>query len=67
MNNTNSTDQYARALNEKITILQECQHTKKVTSCSKCEAFIGCKVRNEYVKATYESMTKGQQGNFDFN
>ncbi|TLD81060.1 hypothetical protein LS68_006240 [Helicobacter sp. MIT 05-5293] len=67
MNNATDTDKYTHALDEKIIILQECQRDKKVTSCSKCEAFIGCKLRGEYVKAAYESMTKGQQGSFDFN
>ena len=32
-----------------------------------CESLIGCKLRNEYVKAVYESMSKGQHGDFDFN
>lgn len=60
-------DLFEKNLSEKTAILQECQKDKELHSCSECESFIGCEVRNEYVKAVYESMSKGQQGNFDFN
>ena len=62
-----SVDRFERVLNEKITNLQECQKQKSYSSCSQCESFIECSVRAEYVKAVYESMSKGQQGSFDFN
>ena len=67
MDNTPSTNSYTQALDKQIVILQECQHSKNVTSCSSCQSFIGCAVREAYVKAVYESMAQGQQGSFDFN
>ncbi|WP_295701803.1 hypothetical protein [uncultured Helicobacter sp.] len=58
---------FEQNLQDKTAILQQCQQEKHFTSCSQCESFIGCEKRTEYVKAVYESMSKGQQGNFDFN
>lgn len=60
-------DIYEQRLQEKTSLLQQCQHDKSLKSCSLCESLIGCEVRDAYVKAVYESMSKGQQGNFDFN
>ena len=58
---------FEEVLQEKINLLQQCQRNKSLTTCSLCESLIGCKLRNEYVKAVYESMPKGQHGDFDFN
>lgn len=60
-------DIYTKALNEKSTLLQQCQQNKSLKSCLKCENLIGCNVRNAYVEAVYKSMSKGAQGDFDFN
>lgn len=46
--------------------MQNCQQSKNLDSCMKCEHMIGCEIRKEYVKAVYESMSKGQQGDFEF-
>ena len=46
--------------------LQECQKTKQLSSCLACEDVIGCKVRDDYVKAVYQSMNKGEDGGFEF-
>lgn len=67
MNETLSTDIFTQKLEEKSRILQQCQQSKSFTSCSQCESFLSCQTRQEYVKAVYESMSKGQQGGFDFN
>lgn len=60
-------DRFHMALENQSKILQDCQHSKGRTSCMECESFIGCPTREAYVKAVYESMTKGQSGGFDFN
>lgn len=60
-------DIFTQRLEEKSRILQQCQQSKSFSSCSKCESFLSCQTRQEYVKAAYESMSKGQQGGFDFN
>lgn len=65
--NDSMLDRFAKTLEDKITLLQECQANKQVQTCSNCESFIGCEVRASYVKAVYENLTKGQQGGFDFN
>ena len=60
-------DEFELKLVEKTKILQECQQKKGINSCLKCDMVIGCKIRKEYVKASYESMNKGGKGGFDFN
>lgn len=60
-------DRFAKELENRVVLLQECQNGKQVQSCSQCEQFLDCEVRDGYVKAVYENMTKGQQGGFDFN
>lgn len=60
-------DRFAKELENRVVLLQECQNSKQVQSCSQCEQFLDCEVRDGYVKAVYENMTKGQQGGFDFN
>lgn len=62
-----SSDIFARNLQSKAAALQQCQQSRAFSSCSECEAFISCEVRASYVRAVYESMSKGQQGDFDFN
>jgi len=47
--------------------LQECQKKMNLKSCYPCEKWESCKVRKEYVKATYENMSKGNHdGGFEF-
>lgn len=60
-------DMFAINLEKKIASLQSCQSEHNVDSCMPCEKFIGCPKRTEYVKAVYDSMSKGQDGSFDFN
>ena len=60
-------DEFEKDLQEKMLLLQQCQRNKALATCSMCVSLIGCEVRNSYVKAVYNSMSKGQQGSFDFN
>lgn len=60
-------DMFVINLEKKITALQSCQNEHNLYSCMPCAEFIGCAKRTEYVKAVYDSMSKGQDGDFDFN
>ena len=59
-------DIYEQDLQEKKALLQACQHSKNVVTCSDCEKLFECETRKTYVKAVYESMAKGQGGGFGF-
>ena len=50
----------------KQTALQTCQESKGILSCLKCAEVLNCEVRNDYVKAVYLSMNKGNGGGFEF-
>ena len=63
---TKKLDRYEQALVEATETLKKCQEEKRTSSCLQCKEIIGCKVRNHYVKAVYESMNKGQGGGFEF-
>ncbi|KIM04813.1 MAG: hypothetical protein KN64_06455 [Sulfurovum sp. AS07-7] len=59
-------DKYEEALNEQIEILKKCQEEHQLKSCLSCDKLFECALREEYVKAVYESMNKGQGGGFEF-
>jgi hypothetical protein len=59
-------DEYELKLIEKEKILKNCQKKKSLKSCLECDKIISCAIRNEYVKAVYNSMNKGQSGGFEF-
>ncbi len=59
-------DKFELFLDEMIQKLQNCQENKGHKSCSLCELCIGCSLRDEYVKAVYNSMSKGDTGGFEF-
>jgi len=59
-------DEFELALQDKLKVLQECQNSKDLDSCLKCDKIIGCETRNEYIKAVYMSMNKGVTGGFEF-
>ena len=61
-----SKDKFERYLDEMLERLQKCQNEKHHKSCSLCEEYFGCELRNEYVKAVYNSMSKGDTGGFEF-
>jgi len=64
--NNKKRDKFEAYLDEVIKKLHTCQNEKNHTSCSKCEYFFGCEIRNDYVKAVYNSMSKGDTGGFEF-
>jgi hypothetical protein len=59
-------DKFEIYLDEMIVKLQACQQEKTHKSCSLCEFYFGCELRDEYVKAVYNSMSKGDTGGFEF-
>ena len=59
-------DKFEQHLQEMLVKLQECQVQKSVKTCSDCEHFIGCELRTDYIKAVYNSMSKGDTGGFEF-
>lgn len=59
-------DKFEIYLDEMIQKLQSCQKEKAHKSCSQCELYFACQLRNEYVKAVYNSMSKGDTGGFEF-
>ena len=61
-----SLDSYEGRLHEQMEQLQACQKEKGLESCLVCDLVVGCAVRRDYVRAVYESMNKGQGGDFEF-
>jgi hypothetical protein len=61
-----SKDSYEKELEAKKELLQACQNSKNVVTCSDCEKMFECDTRKSYVKAVYESMAKGHGGGFEF-
>lgn len=70
-----SKDVFEEALDARLQTLNECQaaHNASVEfdgakygSCTPCPKIIGCELRHVYVKAVYNSMSKGDTGGFEF-
>lgn len=59
-------DKYILALEEATTRLKECQTDKDTNSCFKCLVGLECSLRIDYVNKVYESMSKGKEGQFNF-
>ena len=59
-------DKFELHLEEMIGKLQSCQNEKNMSTCSDCEHYFSCELRNDYVKAVYNSMSKGDTGGFEF-
>ena len=59
-------DKFELFLDEMIKKLQTCQSEKAHTSCSSCEYYLKCELREDYIKAVYNSMSKGETGGFEF-
>jgi hypothetical protein len=59
-------DKFELYLDEMIIKLQSCQKEKGLKSCSMCEFYLKCELRTDYVKAVYNSMSKGDTGGFEF-
>ena len=59
-------DKFELHLDEMIIKVENCQKERKLKSCSLCEHYLSCELRREYVKAVYNSMSKGDTGGFEF-
>jgi hypothetical protein len=59
-------DEWDIALDKQLAILKTCQSEKQLNGCEKCPQIIECETRKAYVKAVYESMSKGSSGGFEF-
>jgi len=59
-------DRFELHLDEMMQKLQKCQQEKELSSCSGCELYLDCELRSSYVKAVYNSMSKGDTGGFEF-
>jgi len=66
MQETPKKDKFELHLDEMIEKLQECQVQKNMKSCSDCEHYLACELRDEYIQAVYNSMSKGETGGFEF-
>ena len=60
------TDKYDLRLIEATTRLKECQTDKDTNSCFKCIVGLDCSLRIDYINKVYESMSKGKEGQFNF-
>jgi len=59
-------DQWQIALKQRKSELEACQAEHQLKSCLKCEKVLDCEVRDAYVSAVYDSMSKGSGGGFEF-
>jgi len=59
-------DKFELYLDEMIEKVKICQEEKSLKSCSECEHFLQCELRDEYIKSVYNSMSKGDTGGFEF-
>lgn len=59
-------DEWQLALTQKKSELESCQAEQEVKSCMSCEKLLDCEIRDAYIKAVYDSMSKGAGGGFEF-
>jgi len=59
-------DQWQILLLQKKSELEACQNSNNLQSCMPCPHFLECELRDDYVKAVYDSMNKGKGGGFEF-
>lgn len=59
-------DKFELHLDEMIKEVQACQENRTLKTCSLCEEYLDCKLRNDYIKSVYNSMSKGETGGFEF-
>jgi len=59
-------DEWKIALVRKKSELKACQAEHQIKSCMKCDKLLDCTVRDAYIKAVYDSMSKGAGGGFEF-
>ena len=59
-------DEWQIALKQKKSVLESCQIEQQVTSCADFDKILDCEIRDGYVNAVYDSMSKGTGGGFEF-
>jgi len=59
-------DKFELHLDTMIKKLQSCQNDKQLETCSSCDSYFSCQIREDYVKSVYNSMSKGDTGGFEF-
>jgi len=59
-------DEWQIILRQKKAELEACQKEKHVKSCMQCDKLLDCVIRDSYIKAVYDSMSKGKGGGFEF-
>jgi len=59
-------DEWQITLKQKKTELEDCQKQHHINSCLNCEKLLNCALRDAYIKAVYDSMSKGKGGGFEF-
>ena len=59
-------DEWQIALKQKKSELEACQKEHQLKSCMHCEKLLDCVVRDSYIQAVYDSMSKGAGGGFEF-
>lgn len=59
-------DEWKISLVQKKSELEACQVEHQVKSCMKCDKLLDCTIRDAYIKAVYDSMSKGAGGGFEF-
>ena len=59
-------DEWQIVLKQKKSELETCQTEQRVKSCMGCEKLLECEIRDAYIKAVYDSMSKGTGGGFEF-
>ena len=59
-------DEWKIALAHKRVELETCQKEHRINSCMKCDKLLDCTLRDAYIKAVYDSMSKGKGGGFEF-
>ena len=59
-------DEWQIALKQKKDALEKCQDEHQLKSCLTCKMLLDCTLRDDYIKAVYDSMSKGKGGGFEF-
>jgi len=59
-------DEWKITLAQKKIELEQCQQTQGIQSCMSCSKLLDCPLRDAYIKAVYDSMSKGKGGGFEF-
>ena len=64
--NEQTLDEWQITLAQKKSELENCQIQHQLNSCMHCEKLLECELRDAYIKAVYDSMSKGAGGGFEF-